>query len=806
MVRTFAASLALAVLAVPAAQAQQIRLELEDYGTISGDLDDCPLEVALLEVAELGGITVVFDPGDIRGLTVSAHLTGLTPRQTLAVLLSSQGLDHRELEGCLIVGPSSAEDRERLARRIEVMELEESIRELAREEDWDELPPDEEAIWETLSLAAPGAEGYLEPGAVAEFEVWIEAPGTYVFSTGESQFDTVLSLTDERGAVLAEDDDGGEGTTSRIELALGPGVYQLTLRGFGEGDGGSYTCRLTQPPQVVAGLSPGEEFACELGPDQRVWVELRVDVAGTYVLHTAGSNFDTMLAIYDSNQSLIDMNDDGGQDTTSRLELWLDQPTYLVELSGYGGAGGALVLGVESLDEPTGGLLTPWSEVFLPFSDGATIQVYVEEDGRYALSSAGSEQGLRLELYDADGVLVGATQGEAGAGAVLECALRGYETYFLGVRALPDQPPLDEPLLHLSIAFLGAEEAPIAQVRAELEPGRSLTDVLEPGETYWVSVFVSRRARVIFETTEAQFETSLMIYADYGELIEFSRGGGGAGGSRIELDLGEGQYLAQVFAADADGRGRFTLAVSTGHSGPRGAALSLGQVARGRLEADEQVHEVSVSEHGVYRLATSDIEFDTVLTLYDAEWAVLDENDDTPEGTESAITHTLTPGTYWAGVRAFSGAGGGAYTLGFESTELRLGELFGGSGGRRFSLAPSGRLARIELASNGWVHGMGCSWERSGGDWSGGWAGGWGESRDGLDLGPDEHVVGFSGRYGDVIHSLTIVTNQRTWTVGGPGGEVAFEYRAPQGYQVVGFYTHGGDALEGLGAILARAP
>jgi hypothetical protein len=62
--------------------------------------------------------------------------------------------------------------------------------------------------------------------------------------------DTVLEIYDGAGLLVAENDDGPDGTNSRIETALSPGDYCVTVRGYDD-NVGSFDLSL-----VLAGMAP----------------------------------------------------------------------------------------------------------------------------------------------------------------------------------------------------------------------------------------------------------------------------------------------------------------------------------------------------------------------------------------------------------------------------------------------------------------------------------------------------------------------------------------------------------------------
>lgn len=72
---------------------------------------------------------------------------------------------------------------------------------------------------------------------------------------GIGQYDTALHVrsstcTTDRASVIACDDDGGQGTLSRIERSFAPGTYFIVVDGFGNNQQGEYLLRVSQVPPV----------------------------------------------------------------------------------------------------------------------------------------------------------------------------------------------------------------------------------------------------------------------------------------------------------------------------------------------------------------------------------------------------------------------------------------------------------------------------------------------------------------------------------------------------------------------------
>ena len=96
-----------------------------------------------------------------------------------------------------------------------------------------------------------------DPFAVARYRFDAPERGTIrIETTGDT--DTVGKLLDEDGKVVAENDDGGEGTNFRIARALSPGTYFIEVRGFEflfVGETGAYTLEIgfvpSRQPRLV---------------------------------------------------------------------------------------------------------------------------------------------------------------------------------------------------------------------------------------------------------------------------------------------------------------------------------------------------------------------------------------------------------------------------------------------------------------------------------------------------------------------------------------------------------------------------
>ena len=184
-----------------------------------------------------------------------------------------------------------------------------------------------------------------------------------------SAFDTFLALregTDVAGGLVASDDDGGQGTNSRIETELSAGTYTIEATSYGTGVTGAFTLTVTGAgdgggggcaPDDLGALNGTATRAGNLGGDCESpnyagrlarYYSFTLGQAGPVEIDLVSSVFDTFLALRagtDVAGGLVASDDDGGQGTNSRIETELSAGTYTIEATSYGtGVTGAFTL------------------------------------------------------------------------------------------------------------------------------------------------------------------------------------------------------------------------------------------------------------------------------------------------------------------------------------------------------------------------------------------------------------------------------------------------------------------------------
>lgn len=180
-------------------------------------------------------------------------------------------------------------------------------------------------------------------GSAASHTLEVTEEALYTIALASESFDTTLEL---RGnGISRDDDDGGDGTNSRIEAVLSPGTYTLRVQAFGgDGAGGMYTLAVSSQAAPDMGdmvnegpLTLGESIAGWLAPGGPNTYTLQVEQAGLHTLDLRSDDFDTVIEIEGQRVSLED--DDGGDDTNSRLVTELPAGEYQVRVRAFGSDG-----------------------------------------------------------------------------------------------------------------------------------------------------------------------------------------------------------------------------------------------------------------------------------------------------------------------------------------------------------------------------------------------------------------------------------------------------------------------------------
>src|SRR5688572_2722527 len=215
----------------------------------------------------------------------------------------------------------------------------------------------------TLSSDDPTAFDY------GHFQAYVfrASAGERLEATMESgDFDTYLRVGRSLGLVMdpiREDDDGGDGTDSRLRFtAPATGTYVLMAQGYDNDDLGEYTLTLTRLPTPTTAenrsIRVGQTLDGDLADTDNVEDEREVFWDGYTIQGRAGQrlsvameseDFDTYLRLGrlgDGGFEELASDDDGADDgTNSRLRYTLpDDGEYVVQATSFGEGTGAYTL------------------------------------------------------------------------------------------------------------------------------------------------------------------------------------------------------------------------------------------------------------------------------------------------------------------------------------------------------------------------------------------------------------------------------------------------------------------------------
>lgn len=188
-------------------------------------------------------------------------------------------------------------------------------------------------------------EGSIEPGQSLtgmhgngnnEYSLTIEERSEVIISVTSENFDTQVALIG--GSTNLSDDDGGDGTNSRIATLVEPGTYSIQVSSYG-GSGGIYTISVEQSEAVgrlqdSGDVAPGDVVYGQMVNGQPLTYRLEIDSARTVSIDASSGSVDTVLTLTGGGLNLED--DDGGDGTNSLIEQFLTPGSYTIQVRDFG--------------------------------------------------------------------------------------------------------------------------------------------------------------------------------------------------------------------------------------------------------------------------------------------------------------------------------------------------------------------------------------------------------------------------------------------------------------------------------------
>jgi hypothetical protein len=185
--------------------------------------------------------------------------------------------------------------------------------------------------------------------------------GFIVIETFRNSFDTYLEAYDSSWKMIAENDDGGEGTNARIELSVEAAkTYIFKLKGLDRSEYGSYQISASFeaiPPDTERNTERSRAVTARLGeavqvyfraPSESRWYRYEISRNGTtFVVQTRGG-LDTILNLYDGQGNRIAEDDDSGEGLNASILQRLNAGIVYIEVKEISGNMGRCTLHLET--------------------------------------------------------------------------------------------------------------------------------------------------------------------------------------------------------------------------------------------------------------------------------------------------------------------------------------------------------------------------------------------------------------------------------------------------------------------------
>jgi hypothetical protein len=196
---------------------------------------------------------------------------------------------------------------------------------------------------------------------VDPYALTVKAPALVTLDMKSKDLDTYLVLLDANGKVLANDDDGGGGTDSRISISLNPGVYTIFANTSVYGTGAYTLAAASEKLRACAGqdLPSDKTISGNIQADSCRVLDIVVpsrnrnaadrynvtlERRGVLNLEGASAAFPLALGVFDSGFKLLNSMNGTAQAPGVNFGLLLNRGAYAVLVSPVGSKTGAYTL------------------------------------------------------------------------------------------------------------------------------------------------------------------------------------------------------------------------------------------------------------------------------------------------------------------------------------------------------------------------------------------------------------------------------------------------------------------------------
>ncbi|WP_321349149.1 hypothetical protein [Halopseudomonas oceani] len=248
-----------------------------------------------------------------------------------------------------------------------------------------------------------------------DYTLTVAEAGLYEITMTSDDMDTVLKLSG--GSVSAEDDDGGDGTNSRLTVQLDPGSYQVTATALDDPAEGAYDLSVTSRP-LPEGVELVNGGPIELGSSITGLADSSPKVYSFDVSERSLVRVVMSSAVVDSYLSLqgpgVDVSDDdgAGSNLDAAITTLVAPGSYRVSASTVDGSAGLFTLTTSTQAVNGNGSSLRPGEAVSGVLSGASVEktLVVREAGHYKVELYSSDfdamlklTGNGVELEDDDG-------------------------------------------------------------------------------------------------------------------------------------------------------------------------------------------------------------------------------------------------------------------------------------------------------------------------------------------------------------------------------------------------------------------
>lgn len=431
--------------------------------------------------------------------------------------------------------------------------------------------------------------GTLEYGDTVSGELEVSMPDLWTFegSTDDSivismdsdEFDTLITLKDADGVEIGSDDDSGEEFNALLEITLPTsGTFTIEAYTAFPSTVGAYSLHL----ELDDGSKPDDKDSDD--EEQTVILEVEDELAlgeinnhsfegeagDIIIIEAASDDFDTVLALLNSDGELLTRDDDGGSYLNSLIvvELALDDE-YTIEISDYfDGEEGAYSLRVLS-----GAHEIELNETIEASFENQTI-IYVvegEKDTELTVELSSDDFDTVVEVRSSNGEsLIEDDDSGGDLNSLASVVLTEDGTYFIVVKAFTEPAEGD--------FVLTVTAMPYDEESASGDSGRDNTsDAVDAGViSYGDTVEGTASGTIVTYTFEANaddeititlsstdFDAFLVLRNTDGNVVAENDDSDSSLDSLIEITLSDGgTYTIEVGSFDGQPTGDYTLSLS----------------------------------------------------------------------------------------------------------------------------------------------------------------------------------------------------------------------------------------------------